>query len=118
MFKNLGNLTQLAGMLKNLGQMKTKLAESKSKLATQKAVGQDTSSSVRVEINGLGEVISVEVQQHVLTPELQVQLQQSIQIATNLAIQQAKQMHLQSIKELTQGIELPGLDGILEELAK
>ncbi len=118
MFKNLGNLTQLAGMLKNLGQVRGRLAESKERLATERVVGEDTSSSVRIEMNGLGEVIAVTVNTQVLTPELQMQVQESIQIATNLAIQQAKRLHLESIRSLTQGVELPGLEGIMEELAK
>ncbi len=117
MFKNIGNLTQIAGLLKNLGQMKSKVAEAKQKLAGKTVVGSIPGDSVRIEMNGLGEVTLVAVDPAMLTPDFQAQLQASLQEATNKAIKLAKQLHVESIRELTGGVELPGMEGILEELA-
>ena len=118
MFKNLGNLTQLAGMFKNLGQIGSKMAEAKAQLATELVIGEDESSAVVIEMNGLGEMTHVRIQEQFLTPEMQTQLQQSILIAANQAIQQAKKLYVEKIRELTNGVDIPGLDGIIEELSK
>lgn len=118
MFKNLGNLTQLAGMFKNLGQIGTKMADAKAQLATQQVTAEDDSSAVKIEMNGLGEMTHIHIQEQFLTPEMQAQLQQSILVASNRAIQQAKKLHVEKIREMTNGVDIPGLDGIIEELSK
>ena len=47
MFKNLGNLGQMAGLLKNFGQIKTKISQKKEELATQVVNGEVTGGSVK-----------------------------------------------------------------------
>jgi nucleoid-associated protein EbfC len=114
MFKNLGNLTQLAGLLKNFGQIKTKIAESKERLTKEVVIGVDESKCVRIDMNGVGVVIGVQVDQNSI--QSTQQLEAAIQQAANQAIKQAKQLHVNSIREMTAGVDIPGLDGILQEL--
>ena len=117
MFKNLGNLGQMAGLLKNFGQIKTKISQKKEELATQVVSGEVTGGSVKIEMNGLGQVLKVAIDPVVLTPELQTQLEGSIQEAANIAIANAKKLHVAAIREMTDGLPIPGLDGILEEMS-
>ena len=116
MFKNLSNLTQVAGLFKNLGQMKGRIAEAKKHLAGRKVVGETDGSRVHIEMNGLGEVTNVQVHLDLLTPEMQSQLQKLLQEAINKAVGRARELHMESIREITKGVDLPGLDGVLQEI--
>lgn len=118
MFKNLSNLTHLAGMFKNMGQIRTKIAEAKERLAAEKVTSDTIGGGVRVEMNGLCEATQITIEPHLLSPEMQSQLQESLREAFNQSVMQAKQLNMASVKQMTAGIDLPGVDGILEELAK
>jgi hypothetical protein len=36
----------------------------------------------------------------------------------NHAVAQAKEMHVHAVRELTNGLDIPGLNGIIDELAR
>lgn len=118
MFKNFGNLTQLAGMFKNMGQIRTKIAQAKERLAAEKVSSDTIGGGVRVEMNGLGEATAIAIEAHLLSPEMQAQLQDSLREAINESVKKAKALNMASVRQMTAGIDIPGVDGILEELAK
>jgi DNA-binding protein YbaB len=73
---------------------------------------------VMVELNGLGVVQTVELSDSLLhSPAHKSLAQRLIRESMNQAVASAKVMHVQAIKELTRGLDLPGLDKILEEMA-
>jgi DNA-binding protein YbaB len=45
-------------------------------------------------------------------------VQRLILESMNQAVTAAKELHVQAVRELTHGLDLPGLDKILEEMAR
>lgn len=117
MFKNFGNLTQLAGMLKDAGNIREKIAQIKTKLAADRFKQSADGERVVVEMNAAGEVLDVVIAPEMLTPQMQHELQQQLVIALNKAGKTAKEKHVAAIREATKGLPIPGLDGVLQEMA-
>ncbi len=106
MFKNIAGLgsmlrhaQQLGGQLKNLSE------EMKQRRATGSAGG----GMVEVEINGLIEVLRCTVDEQLLVQQDKELLEDLIAAAVNQAIVKGKQLHADAMKDLTGGIDLPGL---------
>jgi DNA-binding protein YbaB len=53
-----------------------------------------------------------------LAPEHKSLVQRLTLEAINHAVAQAKALHVEAIKEATHGVEFPGLEKIIEEIAK
>ncbi len=107
MFKNLANLgsllrhaQQLGGQLKNLSE------EMKHRRATGSAGG----GMVEVEVNGLMEVLRCTIDEQLVAQQDKELLEDLAAAAMNQAILKGKQLHSEAMKELTGGIQLPGLD--------
>lgn len=78
----------------------------------------DGDHEVNVELNGLGVVQTVEFSESLFQgPEHKATAQRLTLEAMNQAVAAAKQMHVQALRELTRGIDLPGIDKIFEEMA-
>lgn len=107
MFKNLAglgsllrNAQQLGGQLKNLSE------EMKHRRATGTAGG----GMVEVEINGLIEVLRCTIDEQLIAQQDKELLEDLVAAAVNQAVLKGKQLHSEAMKELTGGIELPGLN--------
>jgi nucleoid-associated protein EbfC len=107
MFKNLAGLgsllrhaQQLGGQLKNLSE------EMKHRRATGSAGG----GMVEVEINGLLEVLRCTIDEKLASQNDRELLEDLVVAAVNQAISKGKQLHAEAMKDLTGGIELPGIN--------
>ncbi len=107
MFKNLAGLgsllrhaQQLGGQLKNLSE------EMKHRRATGTAGG----GMVEVEVNGLLEVLHCTIDEQLVAQQDKELLEDLVAAAVNQAVLKGKQLHSEAMKELTGGIQLPGLD--------
>jgi DNA-binding protein YbaB len=117
MFKN---LTSLANLMQTASRMGDRLSELKRQMEHKRVRGRacDGDHEVIVELNGLGVVQTVELSESLLqNPEHKSLAQRLILESTNQAVAEAKGMHVHAIKELTRGLDLPGLDKIIEEMA-
>lgn len=117
MFKNLTHLANLMNMASRLGG---RLSELKHQMEGNRVSGRacEGDHEVMVELNGLGVVQTIELSDSLLqSPGHKSLTQRLILESMNQAVASAKAMHIQSIKELTRGLDVPGLDKILEELA-
>ena len=117
MFKHLSNL---ANLMQTAGRLGDRLKELKVQMEHQRVRGRACHGDheVLVELNGLGIVQSVELSDSLLQdPSHKSLVQRLILESMNQAVAAAKQLHVHAIKDLTQGIDLPGLDKILEEMA-
>jgi DNA-binding protein YbaB len=63
-------------------------------------------------------VHEVDISSTLLAPEHKSLVQRLTLDAINHAVVQAKALHVEAIKEATHGVELPGLEKIIEEIAK
>ena len=117
MFKNLGNI---ANLVKSMGQLPDRMSKLKQQMESKRICGRacEGDHQVRVEVSGLGLVHEVDISSTLLAPEHKSLVQRLTLEAINHAVVQAKALHVEAIKEATHGVELPGLEKIIEEIAK
>jgi DNA-binding protein YbaB len=112
-FKNLSGLTQL---MMNAGSITDRIREMRESLANQTATGSAAEGSIHVEVSGTGEVqrltICTSLIQTGSTDQIEVLLPQAL----NEALAKVRQMHIAKVRELTGGVDIPGLDDALSNL--
>jgi len=117
MFKNLGNI---ANLMKAVGQLPERASKLKQQMESKRIRGRacEGDHQVSVEVSGLGVVHEVDISGSLFAPEHRSLAQRLTLEAINHAVAQAKAIHPESIRELTQGVELPGLDKLIQEMAQ
>lgn len=113
MFKGIANI---ASLLRNAQQMGSKMQEINQQLRQQRAVGNAGAGMVTVEVNGLGEVLSVTIDPLLVERGEREMIEDLVPAAVNQAIMKSKQLHIEAMKSLTGGVSLPGMDEVFEQL--
>lgn len=93
-------------------QMQAKMAEIQQKLAQKSITGSAGGGMVNVTVNGQGEVLSISIEEPLLAAEEKEMLQDLIVAATNDGLRKAKELGKDEMKQLTGGINIPGLSNI------
>lgn len=106
MFKGLGNLASLLKHAQNLGSRMQQVSE---ELKHRRTVGTAGGNMVEVEINGLVEVLRTKIDESLIAGGDRELLEDLVTAAVNQAIGKAKQLHAETLREVTGGMELPGL---------
>ena len=109
MFKNLANLG-------NLMKMGTQVQEVKEKLKSAKVIGASGGGMIEVEMSGTGQMLRLNIEPKLVEDNEREMLENLIPAAVNDAIVKAKQLHMEELKNLTQGLEFPGLESALANL--
>ena len=112
MFKGLGNI---ASLMKNAQNISGKFGDVSEELKGKRATGSAGGGMVNVEVNGLGQVLKVEIDPKLLEDNEREMIQDLLPAAFNEASAKAKQMHVEAMKELTGGLSLPGMDDMIEQ---
>ena len=107
--KGLGNLGDLAGMMKQAMQMKAKAEEMKEKLADETVEASSGGGMVTVVMNGKFEVMSVTIDPEVIDRDEPEMLQTLVQAAVNEGVTKVQELVQDKMKELTGGLNIPGL---------
>ena len=105
-------------MLSMMGQareMGSKMGEISEELKGKRAVGSTGGGMVEVEVNGLGEVLEVRIDDAVMSDK--EMLLDLLPAAINQASAKAKQLHMESVKSMTDGLNVPGLDDAISQLS-
>lgn len=132
MFDKLKNIASLMG---NAGQLKEKFAQMQEELGRKTVDGEAGAGAVRVTVNGRFEVMRVQLDQSMLQTLLgpatepdgnvtaadqQLQasddlhmIQDLIKAATNAAMFKARDLVKDEMREITGGLDIPGLDGMM-----
>ena len=110
MFKNLNGLTQL---LKNASSMGEKAKEMKEKLAQEIVTGSAGGDMVTVEVSGVGEVKSMRISPELMAKNDVELIEELVPAAMNEALTKVRAMTIEKMREMTGGIDLPGLDDAL-----
>ena len=113
MFKGIGDL---AGMLKQAQSMGSRMKEMNEQLSTIRAVGNAGGGLVEVEVNGLGEMIRISIDDSLLEKKDQELIEDLVPAATNAAISKAKEQQARTMQELAGGMDIPGLSDALQSL--
>lgn len=114
MFGSLGNL---ANVLRQAQQISGKLGGMSEKLASLSTVATSGAGLVEIEINGLQEVQRCTIDPKLLEQNDLELLEDLIKGAVNQAIQASKALHMEAVKELTSGMQLPGLDEAIAKMS-
>ena len=112
MFKNLSNM---ATLFRQAQQMGSQMQDVQQKLKSERATGNAGAGLVEVEVNGLGEVLRVRIDPTLVEKGDVEMIEDLIPAAANQAQAKAKQLHVEAMKSMTDGLEVPGLD---EAIAK
>ncbi|MBA61165.1 MAG: YbaB/EbfC family nucleoid-associated protein [Planctomycetaceae bacterium] len=112
MFKSLGNL---ASMMSQAQQMGGKLEEVNQQLALERVTGESGAGLVCVEMNGLGEVIQVSIDQNLFGKKDAELMEDLVRAAVNNAKDKTKEVHARLTREMTAGMNIPGLEQALEQ---
>ena len=108
MFKGLGNLGNIAGMLKQAQEMGPKMQEAQEKLKQMSVSGTAGGGMVTVHADGQGTVTKVEVDPVILEKGDFEMLLDLLPAAINQASQKAKELHVEQMQEITGDLPIPG----------
>jgi DNA-binding YbaB/EbfC family protein len=109
-FKGLANLTSL---LRQAHEISGRMKELNQELRTRRATGSAGGGMVEVEINGLLEVLRCHVDKELVEQGDSEMIEDLVTTAVNQAISKARQLHVEAMKSLAGGLEVPGLDAML-----
>ncbi len=112
MFKGIGDLGSL---LKQAGQISGKMEGLNDELRARRATGSAGGGMVAIEVNGLVEVLKCRIDPARLAQGDAEMIEDLVGGAGNQAVSKAKQMHAESLKSMTGGIALPGLDDAMSK---
>lgn len=113
MFKN---LTGFAQMLRTASSLGPKIQEMKARLAREVATGSAGADLIRVEVSGLGEVNRLRISPELLSRNDVELIEELIPAAMNEALAKVRKMHVDMMREVTGGIDIPGLEEALSSL--
>jgi DNA-binding YbaB/EbfC family protein len=109
-------ITNLAGLLKQAQQVGSRLQQVSDELKQRRATGSAGGGMVEVEVNGLGQVLRLTIEPALVEMKDRELLEDLIPAATNQALTKAKELHAEVIKDLTGGMNFPGLDEVLAKV--
>lgn len=120
MFKGIGDF---AAMLKQAGAMKgqfeemqSRMAETQNHLAQMRIRGTAGGGMVNVEINGKLDVLGCEIDQTLVDSGDREMLEDLVTSAMNDAIHKSKQAAADAMKDVTGGLDIPGMEEAMSKL--
>jgi DNA-binding YbaB/EbfC family protein len=114
-FKGLGNLANLASLIKQAKEMGGKLQGVAETLRTKRAEGSAGGGLVRVEVNGLGEVLSCRIDPTLASDREMIE--DLLPSAVNQAQAKAKALHAEAMRALAGDVDMPALNDLLSQLS-
>jgi nucleoid-associated protein EbfC len=111
----LGQLGQLASLMKNLPKMREEMEKLQAKIAALTADGTAGGGMVRAKVNGHMEVLRCEVSEELLKLNDREMLEDLVRGAINQAIHKARQLVAEETSKMATGLGLPpgmGLPGM------
>jgi DNA-binding YbaB/EbfC family protein len=112
--KGLGNLASLMKQAQEMGGRMQGMAE---QLRAKRVVGSAAGGLVEIEANGASEVLGCRIDASLLKESEKELLEDLVATAVNQALEKAKQLHAEGLKDLTSSLEMPGLSEAMEKLS-
>ncbi|MFN5300226.1 MAG: YbaB/EbfC family nucleoid-associated protein [Planctomycetaceae bacterium] len=110
MFKQLG---QMAAMAKQAGELKERMREMQDRLQQARFEGVAAGGAVRVEVSGLLQVIDCQIAPALVQTGDAPTVSRLVLVATNAALENARKGAAEAMAEVTGGLDLPGLSGLI-----
>lgn len=115
MFNSLTNITKL---LKTAGQIGPQIQQQKEALKEKRVQSSVLGGDIHVELNGTGVVQSIHIADTLIAQGDRKVIEEGLVEAFNLAVQKAKQLHLDAIGGVVKDLGIPGVDNIIKSLAE
>lgn len=109
MLKGLGNLADMAGLMKKVMDMKGRMEEIKESLGNERVEGASGGGMVKVTMTGKMEVLSVTFEQELINPDEPELLATLTKAAFNDALAKAHALVKDRMREVAGGLDIPGL---------
>ncbi|MFA6134140.1 MAG: YbaB/EbfC family nucleoid-associated protein [Phycisphaerae bacterium] len=100
-------------MLKMAGEMKKRLPEMQAKIASSEYTAQAGGGVVSATVNGKGQLVGLKIDRQVMTDGDNGMLEDLVKAAVSAAQDTATLATAEAMKELTGGMSLPGLEGLM-----
>jgi DNA-binding YbaB/EbfC family protein len=114
-FKGLANLGALLKQAHHIGGQMNRLTE---EMRQRRVVGAAGGGMVEIEVNGLMEGLKCRIDPQLFAQNDRELIEDLVIAAMNQAIAKGKQIHAESLRELSGGLPLPdGIQDALEKLA-
>lgn len=113
MFGSLGSLFSLVTQAGTIGPKLQGLAE---RLRAERVTASVAGGMVTVEMNGLGELLRLKIDPQLLTEGQGEMLEDLIPAAVNQGTFQAREAHAAALRELAEGMNVPGLAEMMQQL--
>jgi DNA-binding YbaB/EbfC family protein len=113
MFKGLANL---ASLMRQAQQMSGKMQALNEQLKNERTSATAGGGMVEVQVNGLGEVLRVKIDPLLVERGEREMIEDLIPAAVNQAVVKARQLHMDAMKSITEGFDMPGLNDALAQL--
>ena len=113
-----GNMKNIGNLMKMAGQAKEKAQQMQAELEAATVTGEAGGGAVRVTCNGKGRVQRLEFDDPLfqgLVGDDKVMAEELIAAAMNDAMDKVQQLVMDKTRELTGGLDLPGMEGLLGE---
>ena len=107
MFGDMGKMLQL------VGRIKTQLPAVKEKLASSQFTSEAGGGAVVATVNGKGRLEELKISPEAMADGDAAMLSDIIKAAVSAAQEQASAAAAEAMRELTGGMEIPGLEGLL-----
>ena len=107
MFKELAGLGSLLRHAQEIGGRMQGLTD---QLRSQRATGSAGGGMVEIEVNGLVEVLRCHIDPKLLAQGDQELLEDLVATAVTQAVAKAKELHAETVRSLTGGLNFPGLE--------
>lgn len=110
MFKGLSNLSSI---MKHAQEFQSKMGDVQNQLKEIRVEGEAGGGMVTVTANGHQEILSCTIEESLMEQGDKEMIEDLCVSATNAALEKAKQASSEKMSELTQGMEIPGLQDML-----
>ncbi|MEM1235365.1 MAG: YbaB/EbfC family nucleoid-associated protein [Pseudomonadota bacterium] len=107
MLKGLGQLGDMAGMMKKAQEMQSKMAQLQEDLATMTVVGESGAGLVKATSTCKGELVGLEIDPSIFDPEEKEVVEDLILAAIKEAQMKASDKSQEEMGKLTEGLGLP-----------
>jgi DNA-binding YbaB/EbfC family protein len=109
-------LAGLGSLLKQAHEIRGRMKGLNEQLRARRATGSAGGGMVEVEVNGLLEVLRCRIDQQLVEQGDGEMIEDLVATALNQAITNGKQLHMEAMRSLTGGLDVPGLDAALDNL--
>lgn len=107
MFKGLGALGDMAGMMKAAQEMQTRMAEMQEELARTEVTGEAGAGLVRVRVTAKGEVAGLEIDPSILVPSEKEVIEDLILAAIRDGQRRAADRSAEALRGMSESLGLP-----------